>query len=311
MLYVVLTIQIIITAAFFWFNENNDPMSSLKPLFTQSSEDFNQLVITDDKNEKISLVKKDGQWQLPDYYQMPVDPSKISSLLNNLDSVSVNWPVSDTESSHTRFEVAENNFQKKLEVYQDGKLVETLYMGTSPGFRKSHLRLAGDEKVYSAKLSHYDILANDEDWFDKDLLKVSNISQIKGTDFSLRFVDDKWQWNPEAVTPSATTEPNNDEENTPELDDPKAAQLTLNLETLKIISVVDKSPLEPKLSLEVSTSEGILSYQFFTDENKFFVKRNDFENAFEISKTDFEAISSVDYPSIAIMENTEDESTGS
>ncbi|TQV86347.1 DUF4340 domain-containing protein [Aliikangiella coralliicola] len=318
-LYIVLFVQLLIVGVLAWNNSGNDPASSAKPLLEQFAE-IDKLTITgeesttgEEKNQ-VNLIKTDSGWQITELRNLPANESKTSDLIDNLNSIRVNWPVSTTKSSHTRFEVAEDNFQRKLEIFKGDTLVETLYLGTSPGFRKSHVRSASDSDVYSVKLAQYDVPVKADDWLDKGLLKLADLSAVKGPDYSLKIVGGNWQWGDSSGSTVTSTEgdiENNENakemENTQsglEIDVQKALQFTSKLENLQVLRVAEKSVSGPKLSLEVSTKDSSKNYQFFANEEKYYVKRNDFEPLFEISKTDFDEITQVNQPALTVVKNT-------
>jgi hypothetical protein len=142
-----------------------------------------ELRISDMQQEAL-LVLKDGQWRLPALADLPADGAKVEAALARLKRTATGWPVTTTAASHQRFEVAPDNYQRRLVLSAGGRPVE-LFLGTSPGFRKVHLRRAGEEAVYAVGLSAYELPADDNDWLDKEGLASESVDRIDGPDFTL------------------------------------------------------------------------------------------------------------------------------
>ena len=111
--------------------------------------------------------------------EFPADSVKIVDVLGKILALESGWPIASTTAAHQRFEVAESNFQRRIDVSDSGgSVLATLFAGTSPGFGKVHARLLGEEDVFSVKLSNYEIASGVDDWLDKRLLAVDR-DQVK------------------------------------------------------------------------------------------------------------------------------------
>jgi len=95
------------------------------------------LQITDAEGNQATLEKLDEGWQLTS--GLPADATKVDLLLARLSNLALGWPASTNADSHERFEVADDNFQRKLTLTNDGG-ESTLYFGTSPGYQQVHAR---------------------------------------------------------------------------------------------------------------------------------------------------------------------------
>ena len=62
-----------------------------------------------------------------------------------------------------------------------------LYVGTSPGFRKVHVRPADGDAVFAVAFNSWEASAKADDWIDKDILKLdeAEISRVEMPDFEL------------------------------------------------------------------------------------------------------------------------------
>ncbi|PQJ49936.1 hypothetical protein BTO12_19200 [Vibrio splendidus] len=75
-----------------------------------------------------------------------------------------------------------------------------LYVGTSPGFKRSHIRQEEDDDVYALEFSAYKASTKDSDWLDKSLLALPSVKRIKGENFELIKEDDTRNWSGAPLT---------------------------------------------------------------------------------------------------------------
>jgi len=119
----------------------------------------------------IALKKKDGQWVLPDAYDVPADATRVRSLLDRLAALKRGLPIATSESALRRFKVVDAEFERRLVLSAGGKALGTVYFGSSPGLRKSDARTAADRAVYAVDLPTYDLPTDLAAWIDPGLLK--------------------------------------------------------------------------------------------------------------------------------------------
>ena len=55
-----------------------------------------------------------------------------------------------------------------------------MLLGTSPGFRKVHVRRPNEKEIYTVNLNTYDMPVADTEWLDKALLSAKDVRRIKG-----------------------------------------------------------------------------------------------------------------------------------
>ena len=77
--------------------------------------------------------------------------------------------MASSAGSAERFEVSQNNFQRRVRLHAGDKLLAEFYLGTSPGFRKVHARLSDRAEIYSIELLNYEVTANVDSWLDKSI----------------------------------------------------------------------------------------------------------------------------------------------
>lgn len=117
----------------------------------------------------LTLSRDEDAWRLPD--GLPADADKVSDVLSKLAGLQAPWPVATSAGAIERFEVADEQHQRRLLLRAEGSTVADLYLGTSPGFQRVHARRAGDSAVYSVELANYQVPADADEWLDKTLLQ--------------------------------------------------------------------------------------------------------------------------------------------
>jgi hypothetical protein len=154
--------------------------------------------------------------------------------------------------------------------------VAELYLGTSPGFQKTHVRNANSTDIYAAQLNSMDLPLNNDQWFDRSLLKANELTEIKGKDFVLKKDGQDWKL---------------DGKDSAKLNSANAALLAKSLSGLRVDSLQATSPTgAPAYSLEVIADGKPLTYQFWASEGKQTVKRSDFEQSFSMSKPIYDSL---------------------
>lgn len=152
--------------------------------------------ITIEENEKPALVlkKEKGTWVLPDYYGFPLSTVKLDRFTDKLFGIKKSWPVATTRDAAKRFKVETDNFEKKITFSKEGKIVKTLFVGSSPGFRKVHARFPGLDDIYAINFSAYEAPVKHVDWVDKDFLhfKQKEIDSISMSLFTIAREDGKF-----------------------------------------------------------------------------------------------------------------------
>ena len=282
-----LALQLAITAGLFWNTQQqqSDHQQDALLSFDPGAIDRVQLSDTD---TTLTLTRTEHGWQLPD--ELPVDEARLTPLLSRLAQLPAGWPVTTSANSKQRFEVADDEFQRQLRLYQGDDLNAELFLGTSPGFRKVHARRAGEDAVYSVQLNSSDFPTEADGWLDKALIRADEVDRIEGPDYALKKNEDGWHF----------VQGQGDADNAPELDGDKASQLATALTGLRVLGVSDATPEGDGVELSVSGDEGNWSYRFIEVEDKHYVSRDDLDRVFTLSKADFERITEVGLPQLAV-----------
>lgn len=187
-----LALQLVIIAAVL-FMESGAGGADQGPYLDFIADAVDTVEITGEENDALVLTRDGDGWRLPD--GLPADRAKVDELLQRLQDVDAPWPVATSGSARERFEVTDENHQRHLVLRSDGEAVVDLYLGTSPGYQRSHARRAGDDAVYSVEVATFQVPAAAREWLDKALLQASGDVQAVTREgaWTLTRADDGWQ----------------------------------------------------------------------------------------------------------------------
>ena len=162
----VLVVQIALGVFTFW------PQSTVaeagQPLLGElTAADVVALTLSDNDDNQITLAKEGADWVLPERGNFPVNSDRVSVLLEQLEKVQSGRLVTETEGSHSQLQVAEDNFNRRLELTgQDGSKT-TLYLGSSGGPSANHVRANDQAEVYlTGEISAFDANPQAANWIE-------------------------------------------------------------------------------------------------------------------------------------------------
>lgn len=158
-------------------NQQLETFNATEKLLSFSATDADQMSFSGENNVEIILQKQGNDWTLPARFGAPADGEKVADLLQNLIDIRRPWPVAENGATDSRFKVADDNYELRMNFMQGDKPLGTLLLGRSPGFRKVYARVAEERKVYAIPFSSYQASLKPEDWIDKRSLQV-NAAQI-------------------------------------------------------------------------------------------------------------------------------------
>jgi Domain of unknown function (DUF4340) len=118
----------------------------------------------------VELVKRDGQWTLPNHYNAPADTTRIETLLERLGTLRRGLPIATTNEARDRFAVSDKHYERRLVAGSGGKPITTVYLGASSGPHKSDARSADDAAVYAVELASYELPTGADEWLDNAML---------------------------------------------------------------------------------------------------------------------------------------------
>lgn len=314
-----LFIQVALIGYGYWASSsayNQREVVKLIPLGTENkSVGVDKIIISNSSGDSATLVKVGDQWQLPELKNLAVDATKITTTLDKLKSVKLTWPVATTESSHTRFKVAKDDFVQRVKLFTGETVVREFFLGNSPGLKKIHARLNQEEEVYAIKLHASDILENDIGWLDKSLISAKDVKQISTEEHSFSVKDGVWKLvEKEAlarlidgimpklpITDDVSKQDNLSAIQIAQNDSQTKVIKTANVEnidalsralsSLKIIAVAELTAWQPEKNIEIIANSGDKwKYELAKKDDKYYIRRVDIDAIFEVNDTIYSSL---------------------
>ncbi len=235
----------------------------------------------EDGTDSVVLKKQEGKWLLPESGDFPASQRNVKQLLDKLAALEQGWPVAKTHGAARRFAVDKKQFERKLVLLSDDDAQATLYVGSSPGFRKVYVRPGGGDEIFAVDFNTWEANAKADDWIDKDILTLdeSNVERVEMPGLILQRADGKLQ-----VVDLGEKEQTNGEE---------SRALLGKLTGLRIQSLLgteakpeyrqDKPALEVKMTRKGGE---VLGYRFSRPEDASFyvLKRSDLDYYFKVAE---------------------------
>jgi hypothetical protein len=283
-LLLVLVIQCGIIAAVYWPQHGLMQQSVAHGLLTLDPTRIDQIRVEDEYNNETLLVKTGEQWLLPELENLPADPVKVAALLASMTAQNNTWPIAQTTTARQRFQVADYRFQRSVALGGAGKELATVYLGTSPGFRKVHARQKGTDAIYSISFNVFDAPGLSGAWVEPRLLQIRAPMQIVADSYSLHREGEHWI----AGTGGA----------------PEARELDALLSALRALQVdgVANADLQRELAGAVAdlfllfqSLTGQTTLELFTLDDRYFISSSEYPLFFTVSAYDFDRLTGIDF----------------
>ena len=171
---VLLVVQLLLALGIFYGKRLTSTSNSEDLIVNQALGEIIEISITDDSDSSVQLLFRDSEWLITNENDFPADSDKISNFLesiNSLSSQSVS-AVAVTEGARNRFKVADDEFSKRIKLTSVANTIEELYLGSSPGLDRVHIRKGGEDGIFVVKFPTYEASSSSSSWLDKSLLKV-------------------------------------------------------------------------------------------------------------------------------------------
>lgn len=166
LLFILLIIQIALGALVYWPSRAASQASG--PLLGDITTDqVTEVVIQDGDDNQIRLAKKSAGWILPEAGDYPVTQENVTSLLEKVEAIKNNRLVTQTESSHNRLQVADDDFNRRIDLTLSDGSQHTLFVGSSGGASATHVRAGGHPEVYlTGDIGAFDVNTGASSWTD-------------------------------------------------------------------------------------------------------------------------------------------------
>jgi hypothetical protein len=184
---ILLLLQIVLAAILFFTETDSGAFVSKEKLLDLKIDSLDKIVIEEGEKKTLVLQRRDKNWKLPGYFDFPASREKLERIFGKLFETHVGWPVATTESAEKRFKVAKDAFERKLD-FAGADANKTLYLGSSPGFKKIHARIDGESTIYGIEFSAYQASTKPIDWADQSILHVphEDINAIEISGLSIK-----------------------------------------------------------------------------------------------------------------------------
>ena len=161
----VLAIQAVILAIVFWPSSSSIGVEKLLPGLGEVQ--VTGVAITDSTGQSILLSGGPSGCGLPEADEYPCQKDKLTSLVDQLINLNTASLVAETAGSHGRLKVADNEFDRLIEIQLADGAPRRIYLGLSPRPRSVHVRVGNRNEVYlSSAISFSDASARVTDWVD-------------------------------------------------------------------------------------------------------------------------------------------------
>ncbi|MDG1944254.1 MAG: DUF4340 domain-containing protein [Halioglobus sp.] len=283
-LLVVLLIQCGITAVVFWPQPKLAQITAAPALATFNSNAVDEIRIGDKYDNQAILVKSSGRWLLPAMENLPADAAKVDALLEGIINQPADWPIGVSAAARQRFQVVDYHFQKRLSFFSDGSELGSIFLGSSPGFRKVHARNQSQDAIYGITFNAFDAPSFDDAWLDPRLLQLRSLLRIDADLYSVSFENGTW------LSGIGRTP-----------DQQELEALVGAFRSLMIEGVADQgmqrdlSVTEADLRFTIESLAGTVTLELFSTEDQHFIHSSEFAQFFKISTYDFEQLAGIDF----------------
>ena len=163
-------------------------------------------ITIDGDDGQVRLTRGDDGWTLPGLDGFPADAVKVEGLLTTITNLRRPLPVATSAEARARFKVGAEAPEHRLTLSNDAGKLATLLAGGSPGFRRSYVRVAGEDAVYDLPLPGYELSADADDWAARDRLRLdaADIERVSADGWAVIRDGDGWRVEGAAGAPDAT-----------------------------------------------------------------------------------------------------------
>lgn len=181
-----------------WVNVPSDDTGAFeadKPLLAVDAGSMDAVTIEEQNKPTLRIARMDGGWVLADKSDFPVLPAKFEEFADKLLNAKRSWPVGKTLVAARQFKVTPVRFERRVRFLRGTEVLGDVFLGSSPGFRRVHARLDGDENTYAIDFNAFDAPAEADRWYDTEILKTAaeDIARIDLGVYALKAGEDGFQ----------------------------------------------------------------------------------------------------------------------
>ena len=250
----VLALQAVVLIGVFWPRSAGPGIEQL--IGGLEEPDVVAVTITDGEGKSIHIARSPFGCVLPGAADYPCAKDRLPDFLRRIVPLTTASLVTDTPASHARLNVAEDNFERIIELELADETKRKFYLGTSPRGRSGHARIDGRDQVYLAPgLSAFDAPVREDAWVDpvyfsvpQDRVKSVTIENTAGAITVEREESGDWALS--------------DHESERPIDQSKAGSMVRSATSIRLVRPLGKEELEsyglqnPTVAVTVSVGGG-------------------------------------------------------
>ena len=167
----------------------------------QTEAEIVALAVTDGDGKRVALAKDGQEWVLPEADAFPADGDRVAPLLRKIEQLRTGRLVTVTEGSHARLQVAEQKFNRELQITWSNGAQNTLLLGSTAGAGATHFRLLEEDEVYlTADLTPWEANTTASNYIDTQFFSVPGDAitaitlQNENGSFIFSKRDEEWTW---------------------------------------------------------------------------------------------------------------------
>lgn len=194
----VLVAQGILAAALLWPRPASRAVAG--PLLADfRPEEVAKITIRDAQGTAL-VLERQGDWVLGETDGFPAKPEAVNKFLNNLASVRADRLVARTEVSQRQLRVAKDAYEREVTLEMASGQTQTVYLGTSPAYGVTHIRLGGRVETYlTDALTVWNVGTAPASWIDTSYVSVPEadvtrivVKNAQGEFALIKGAENKW-----------------------------------------------------------------------------------------------------------------------
>lgn len=282
-LLVVAIVQLAVVVTLYWVDGEADNAKGGTTLADKGAYVIDEVRLSEVKSQPAVLKKTAGGWVLPELDGLPADSAKVEALLDVLTATDPGWAVAHSLAARQRFQVAHYHFRRKVELLALEQVISTVYLGTSPGFRKVHARNESRDEIFSVNLNVFELPATAAGWVDPDLLRVR--APLRIDTGAYRLVRDGERWSNESGAAA---------------DGRELEALLIALKNLRIEGIASEgtqhrlATREAELVIEIEALGGDISLSLYEWDGRYFIASSKYPYLFKLSSYTYDKLTGID-----------------
>ena len=172
-LIVLLALQVILFVALDRTQPNLAAVSERVAMVDIDEKAVTRLVITSSAASEVILEKQSDTWGISNSDNFPADQDKVAELISKLQTIKRGVPVATSAAGMKRFRVAEDAFERHIQIYTGDTPAVDVFLGTSPRSRMVHVRSGQDTAVYETQMGLYHAPGTVPEWLDTTLVQIA------------------------------------------------------------------------------------------------------------------------------------------